>query len=56
MVSFITSLKSLVDVAPIVMLKVAQDNGGAIDVSLKSNSPNFVNDGDFNLYEDFPSI
>jgi hypothetical protein len=36
-VSFITALKSLIDVAPIAFLKVAQDQAGAIDVKMVSD-------------------
>lgn len=36
-VSFITSLKSIIDVAPIAFLKVGQDQAGAIDLSLKAD-------------------
>ena len=49
-VSFITALKSLIDVAPIAFLKVGQDQAGAIDFSLKSDFANPIINGDENYY------
>lgn len=49
-VSFITALKSLIDVAPIAFLKVAQDQAGAIDVKMVSDIDKQIQDGDLNYY------
>lgn len=51
-VGFLTALKSLIDVAPIAFLKVGQDQGGAIDIELKSGFPIPYRDGDYNQYVD----
>lgn len=36
-VSFITTLKSMIDVAPIAMLKVGQDQAGSIDLMMRAS-------------------
>ena len=54
-VSFITSLKSQVDILPIALLKTGQDQGGTIDFQLTANADNMLISGDHNLYQDpFP--
>lgn len=44
-VSFITTLKSMIDVAPIAMLKVGQDQAGSIDLMMRASSDDY-SDGD----------
>ena len=49
-VSFITMLKSLIDVAPIAFLKVGQDQAGAFDFTITSDYSSKLEAGDVNLY------
>ena len=49
-VMFIVTLKSLIDVSHIAILKGAQDQAGAIDLTLKSSYPTVVFDADRNFY------
>jgi len=49
-VSFITMLKSLIDVAPIAYLKVGQDQAGAFDFTITSDYSSKLEAGDVNLY------
>lgn len=39
-VCFLTTLKSIIDIAPIAFLKVGQDQAGSIDFTLLPNSVN----------------
>lgn len=52
-VSFITTLKSMIDVAPIAMLKVGQDQAGSIDLMMRASDVDYE-DGDVNSYELHP--
>ena len=49
-VSFITMLKSLVDVAPVALLKLGQDQAGAFDFTISSDYSSKLDAGDVNLY------
>lgn len=41
-VMFLTALKSVIDIVPIAFLKVGQDQGGSIDISLSSSYPSVI--------------
>ncbi len=41
-VMFITMLKSVVDSAPILFVKIGQTEVGAIDITLRAKSPNLA--------------
>ena len=47
-------LKSIVDVAPIAVLKVGQDQAGAFDFALTSDYSDPYVSGDVNMYTDVP--
>ena len=49
-VSFVTMLKSVVEVLPFAFLKVGQDQGGAIDFTMKSDYSNLLVNGDILTY------
>ena len=49
-VGFISMLKSVVDVAPIAMLKVAQDQAGSFDFLMTAKVTDQFTDGDYNPY------
>lgn len=53
-VSFLTMLKAVVDVAPIAFLKVGQDQGGAFDLTLTSDYSQRLVDGDESPYSSDP--
>ena len=47
-------LKGVVDVAPIAMLKVAQDQAGSFDFLITTQVKDRVTDGDYNFYGSDP--
>ena len=53
-VTFITILKSVVDVAPIAFLKVGQDQASLFDFQISSDYDEPYEDGDVNLYTSDP--
>ena len=53
-VSFITALKSQIDIVPIALLKVGQDQDGAIDFRLKCDVAQRIVNGDTNFYQNDP--
>ena len=55
-VSFVTMLKSVVDVLPFAFLKVGQDQGGAIDFTMKSDYSNLLVNGDILTYSSDPFV
>lgn len=49
-VSFITMMKSIIDIVPVAFLKVGQDTGGTFDFDLRSDYSKRIRNGDVNAY------
>lgn len=55
-VSFVTVLKGVVDAAPVVFLKLAQDGSGNFDFQLASDYGERLVNGDLNYYDGEPFV